>query len=104
MTGSIPSVGATRSAPVHTGEAHREDRLMTACRELEGVFLSHLTRALRDTLPDHGSVDAPGADVYGSMLDDHLANVMARDGSSGLAEALYRQLADVSIPRTSGDS
>jgi flagellar protein FlgJ len=70
-----------------------DDRLRETTRQLEGVFMQYLTQALRSTLPNEGHADAPGAAIYDSMLDDHLAQVLADHTRTGIADALYRQLA-----------
>jgi flagellar protein FlgJ len=74
-------------------------RLREACEGLEGVFVQHLMKSLRSTVPNGGNPDAPGADLYGSLLDEHLAQTIAGDGTMGIADALYRQL--TSLPRSS---
>jgi len=70
----------------------RQEKLREATQQMEGVFVSHLMKALRSTVPGGGNPDAPGADLYGSLLDEHLAQVVAGDTRSGIADALYRQL------------
>lgn len=70
----------------------RRERLRDATEQMEGVFMQYLTKSLRATVPDGGSPDAPGADMYATLLDEELARAMAGDTRSGIAEALYRQL------------
>jgi len=84
-----------RIGPVAAGRevhARRDERLWQASEDLEGVFVQYLTKARRGTVPGGGNPDAPGAEMYGSLLDEHLAQAVASDSSSGIAEALYRQL------------
>ena len=94
-----PSASAAGSRPLKEPESEpkiideQTDRLWEASKQLEGVFVQYLMKALRDTVPNQGHADAPGADVFGSLLDEHLAQVIADDTHSGIAEALYRQLA-----------
>jgi flagellar protein FlgJ len=83
--------GAPPSSDAHAS-TERDRRLLEACRQLDGVFVAHLVRALRETLPDGGTANAPGADIYASMLDDQLAQLVAETGRTGIADALYRQL------------
>ena len=85
--------GVDRAEAVTTEQAERLERLRQASEDMEGVFIGYLTRALRATVPNGGSPDAPGADMYGSFLDEHLAQSVANDTRTGIAEALYRQLA-----------
>jgi flagellar protein FlgJ len=89
MSDAIGSVGGVARTGVPTNP---RDRLREAAEQMEGVFIQHLTRALRATVPDGGNPDAPGADMYGALLDEHLASVVATDTRTGIAEALYRQL------------
>lgn len=83
-------IDALGSTPQTASE--RQDKLREATQQMEGVFVSHLMKALRTTVPGGGNPDAPGADLYGSLLDEHLAQVVAGDTHSGIADALYRQL------------
>ena len=49
--------------------------------------------SMRATVPDSGLVDGGHAeDLFAGMLDEHLAQVMATEAQSDLADAIYRQL------------
>lgn len=96
MIGEIGGNGPVQSASSGVGSA--DERLRQAAEEMEGVFVQYLTKALRATVPEGGSPDAPGADMYASLLDEHLAEVMAADTRTGIAEVLYRQLSGVHDP------
>lgn len=103
----IGAVGATGRAADALGKATTNDRerLLEASRQLEGVFLQYFTRALRSTLPGGGHASAPGAELYGSLLDEHLAQLLAGRSGSGLAESLFRQLSgQAEIPTHGGGS
>ncbi len=92
-TGSVAAAGrATLTRPSGPGSPPAGDRLFEAARALEGVFAQHLVQAMRATVPGGGNPDAPGADLYGALLDEHLAQTVAGDTRSGIAEAIYRQL------------
>jgi flagellar protein FlgJ len=81
------------SHPGQTGAAAQRQRLRRACRDLEAVFLGHLVRSMRSTAGEKGIFGkAPGAEIYGSMMDDALASALADAGGAGLADLLYRQL------------
>lgn len=77
---------------VDSSSARRLERLRQAAEDMEAVFMHHLTSAMRATVPGGGHPDAPGADMYASMFDEHLADALAADTNTGIAEALYRQL------------
>jgi len=83
--------GAANPATTELGTGGDSDKLREASEQLEGIFVQFLTKALRSTIPDGGNPDAPGADLYSSLLDEHLAQVVANDTRTGIAEALYRQ-------------
>jgi len=93
-----PAVGARAAESARVSErveaprGQGGDRLMDAAVQLEGVFIQQLMKALRSTIPSQGNPDAPGADLYSSLLDEHLADMVATDSRTGLADALYRQL------------
>lgn len=81
----------------------RQEKLREATEQMEGVFVSHLMKAMRSTVPNGGNPDAPGADLYGSLLDEHFAQIIASDTQGGIAEALYRQL-NTLVQNDSGES
>lgn len=100
--------GAAAAGRVTAGErgarpdaSRAGDRLFAAAQALEGVFAQHLVKAMRATVPGGGSPDAPGADLYGALLDEHLAQTVAGDTRTGIAEAIYRQLSAVGANSTS---
>ncbi len=70
------------------------DRLREAARDLEGVFLSQLFRAMRDTVPQGEGFLATsgGEDMFAEMLDEVFGQIAARRLRGGIGDALYRQL------------
>lgn len=106
MSASVGGGGRSGAAtspgvPDPVGATSSRSRLYEAAQALEGVFAQHLVKAMRTTVPGGGSPDAPGADLYGALLDEHLAQTVAGDTRSGIADAIYRQLtAGASPPKT----
>lgn len=94
VTGSVSAARAAMAPDRGTpaGATGSGQRLLEAARALEGVFAQHLVQAMRATVPGGGNPDAPGADLYGALLDEHLAQTVAGDTRTGIAEAIYRQL------------
>jgi Rod binding domain-containing protein len=92
VTDPVITVSSQGAEGVASPSSLRLERLRQAAEDMEAVFLHHLTSALRATVPDGGHPDAPGADMYASMFDEHLADALAADTETGIAEALYRQL------------
>ncbi len=68
-----------------------QTKLRKAAHQLEGVFLSHLFQAMRESVPQNEDA-GPGQEMFTSMLDDELASRAADQLHRGLGEALYRQL------------
>lgn len=89
----LPAIGGpARPSPRDGSAPGREARFAEAAKGVEEVFAHHLVSAMRATVPDGGNPSAPGAALYGSLLDQHLASVLARDTRTGIAEAIERQL------------
>jgi len=86
---TVGGVGA--AVPPPGGE---EARLRQAARQLEGVFVEQLFKAMRETVPREGVVDGgSGEEMFTGMLDQHLAGALPETwGDGGIADALYRQL------------
>ena len=91
ISGMEGTIGSAMT-PTASGRVDRAERLQEATEQMEEVFMQYLTKALRATIPGGGSPDAPGADMYATLLDEEMAKAMASDTQSGIAEALYRQL------------
>ena len=70
-----------------------QERLRNAAHDLEGVFVSHLFKAMRATVPQDGILPADsGQDTFTEMFDDKIAEMSAHRSNRGLGEALYREL------------
>lgn len=71
----------------------RDQELRRTAKDLEGVFVNELFKAMRETVPDGGLTGGgQGEDMFTGMLDQHLAPMVGGDWQSGIGEALYRQL------------
>ena len=81
------------SAPMGTPPLTEEARLRKSSRDLEGVFVEQLFKAMRETVPENTLFDGgAGEEMFTSMMDSHLASEVPASWNDGLAEALYRQL------------
>lgn len=70
-----------------------EERLRAASRQLEGVFVQQMFKAMRDSVPGGGIVDGgAGEETFTGLLDEHLAQQTAEGSGSGPGEALFHQL------------
>jgi flagellar protein FlgJ len=71
----------------------RAQRLRATARQLEGVFVEQMFKAMRETVPEGGATSGgSGEEMFTGMLDQSLAGEVPARWSNGLAEALYRQL------------
>jgi len=81
-------------APAGAGAASPRARVRALANQLEGVFLNQLFQAMRQSVPQDGTIDpAPGQEMFTQMFDESMANEAARKMTHGMGEALYRQLA-----------
>jgi Rod binding domain-containing protein len=62
-------------------------------QQLEGVFLSQLFQAMRQSAREGVTTASPGEEMFTSMMDDALAAQAAARFERGVGAALYRQLA-----------
>ena len=88
---SAPPTPANLIAP-----AKRETReqVRKLSHELEAVFVNQLFQAMRASVPqDPVMGNAPGAEMFTSLMDQQLASQTAERLHRGLGESLYRQLA-----------
>lgn len=80
--------------PIRPSEASVDARLRQSAQDLEGVFMSQLFKAMRETVPEgEGIFESSTAEgVFSSMLDEVMGEVTAQRLEGGLGDALYNQL------------
>ncbi len=70
-----------------------EEKLKKACADFEAVFINYMLKNMRRTIPQNGSNNFPGKDIYATMVDQKVAEDLAKNkGGIGLQEMLLRQL------------
>jgi flagellar protein FlgJ len=88
---TAPIGGAAPGAAAPGTEA---ERLRKVARDLEGVFVEQMFKAMRETVPEGGVVDGgSGEAMFTGLLDQRLSAEAPARWEHGLAEVLYRQLA-----------
>lgn len=76
-----------------SGGAAKPEGLEEAVASFEALFLHHLLRTMRKTVPKGGLIDMGFAgETYLDMLDEALAEEMAKAGGIGLRNLLLDQL------------
>lgn len=87
---STAPIGA---ASVAATSPDRTERLRRTARDLEGVFVEQLFKAMRETVPEGGLVEGgSGEEMFTALLDQKLSAVAPHRWQTGLSEALVRQL------------
>ncbi|HEY0970383.1 MAG TPA: rod-binding protein [Gemmatimonadales bacterium] len=87
---TTPLTGRAGATPTPLTE---NERLRKVARDLEGVFVEQMFRAMRETVPDGGVVDGgTGEEMFTTLLDQKLSADAPARWDRGLAEAVYRQL------------
>ena len=76
-----------------TGSGTAEERLRAASKQLEGVFVQELFKAMRETVPKDGLTDGgAGEEMFTGMMDENIATQVPAKWEHGIGESLYRQL------------
>ncbi len=76
-----------------TGTAPAEERLRAATKQLEGVFVQELFKAMRETVPKDGLTDGgAGEDIFTGLMDEKIAAHVPDHWERGIGDSLYRQL------------
>jgi flagellar protein FlgJ len=70
-----------------------DTQLKEACAELESLFIHHLLKEMRATIPKSGFLNGGNAEeIYTSLLDSQLAKELASKGGLGLSSMLVDNL------------
>lgn len=71
----------------------QEERLRGVVKQLEGVFVEQLYKAMRETVPEDGATNGgTGEAMFASMFDQHLATETPKQWQRGIGDALVEQL------------
>ena len=73
----------------------RSAELKKACSEMESLFINHLLKEMRNTIPKSGFIGGGVAEeIYTSMSDSQLAKELSSKGGIGLSSYLFDALGD----------
>lgn len=87
---NVSNIPSSTTSPI---EGSKDEQLRKAARDLEGVFVAELLKAMRETVPQDGLTNGGmGEEIFTGMLDQHLAPQMGDGWTGGIGDALYRQL------------
>jgi Rod binding domain-containing protein len=91
---TAPIITGARIAPTGTDPRDtRANKLQNTARQLEGVFVLQMLKAMRATVPKGGVTEASnGEETFTSMLDQKIADKIPAQWKHGLTDALTKQL------------
>jgi peptidoglycan hydrolase FlgJ len=80
-----------------------EQKLRAVTKQLEGVFVQQLFKAMRETVPQDGLTDGgAGEEVFTGLMDEKIAAHVPDHWERGIGESLYRQLRAAMPPANPG--
>jgi len=79
-----------------TRNIHKKDpKLYEACQDFEALFIKQMLNSMRKTVNKTGLMEGGMAeDVFEDMLYDEYAKIMSKTAGLGLADMVYKQVAD----------
>ncbi len=63
-----------------------------AAMQFESLFLQQMIKTMREAVPEGGLMSSDQMDMYQGMYDEQLSVELAKTGSIGIADLVYRQL------------
>ncbi len=94
----IPLKPAANNLKVNHGEGKddieaKKIKLEKAAEGFEAIFIRQLLKTMRSTLSGEGIFGKGSVgEIYGDMMDNALADILAKRDALGIADSLYRQL------------
>ena len=81
------------AAKHRSAEPATDPELGDVCRQMESLFIHHLFKEMRATIPRSGFISGGRAEeIYTSMLDAEMAAKISKRGGIGLSQMLLHQL------------
>jgi Rod binding domain-containing protein len=88
MMNAVKKTESSKAAP------EQDARLKESAQKLEGLFLSHVLKVMRKTIPKESSQSANMVDM---MFSSVMGEGLARQGGIGMTKFLYESLAENDI-------
>jgi Rod binding domain-containing protein len=87
----VAGESAAGSAPID-----RKSKLYEQCQEFESIFVKMMLKEMRKSVDKSDSLLSGGwaEDIYQDQLDDEYSASMAKTAGFGLADQLYKQIAE----------
>ncbi|MBN2319514.1 MAG: peptidoglycan DD-metalloendopeptidase family protein [Acidobacteria bacterium] len=95
--------GKIHAARGMAGEQQKSE-LEKVSREFEAIFITYMLKVMRETIEESGLTEGgPGKTIYTEMFDQEIAQCLAKRGTLGISDLLYRNLIDSVVKEDSGD-
>ncbi len=86
--------GKVRAAQNAVSDKQRSE-LKKVAQEFEAVFIAQMLKVMRETIEESGLTEGGfGKSIYTELFDQEVALNMARHGTLGIADILYRNLSE----------
>ena len=88
------SAASFSEAISRAAENNDSSAIRAAAKQMESLFIYQMFQAMRRTVPEsEGFFERSNAErIFTEMLDEEKANIMAKAGGIGIADAIYREL------------
>jgi flagellar protein FlgJ len=81
----------THSSPEEKME--REKKLKKVCADFESIFIYHMLRKMRNTIPKSGLMnEMKGKDTYETIMDQKVSEDLSYKGGVGIQKMLFNQI------------
>ena len=74
------------------GKNQTNEELKSLAHQFESIFVHQLLKSMRSTVQKTGLFDSHATQMYESLYDEEVANLMTEQRSIGLANIIYRDL------------
>jgi len=75
-----------------TGQNNKDKELMEVAKKFEAILIHQMLKAMRETVHKSDLLNSFSQQQYESMMDEEIANEMAKHKGIGLADSLFYQL------------
>lgn len=88
-----------------SGNAVKPGRdLKSTSKDFESILVFKMLESMRSSIPKASLIKSHSMDTYQSMLDQEMANEMAKGKGVGLADMIFKQVSKLEEKKTQADS
>lgn len=82
----------TMGSKASTAHKNKDKELMEVAQKFEGILIHQMLKAMRKTVQKSDLLNSFSLQQYESMMDEEIANEMAKHKGIGLADSIFNQL------------